>query len=421
MKTLFRFALVLMLAGCSIADHRGSGPDPELVQKPIIGGEETDGDPAVVAVTAHRPGESQSHLCTGTLIAPTWVLTAASCLDPRIAGAGLEYTVVFHPQVRGAPSETRWPVKRVVWNTAFDPNNLSAGNDIGLLELANPAPSHISPIPYLKSTLPGSHQGGTIRLVGYGLSNGFDSSGESAGIKRTVEVTLNTIGPETLAVGTFGQTSCAGDSGGPGMVKIDGEETVVGVSSYGFIFCLTEAHYTRVDRHTDWIAEYVDEPACTPQCQGKSCGPDGCGGICGTCSDDSTCSLDGQCVARPNPGCPEEAEPNETPADANALCAGGSILGSISTSTDEDWFVFTIPRKTTYTVLVDNVSANYAVTLYAKTTKTGNLMTVGEAKLAGRVLVISGQTQTAGAYYARVRGVAGHSSADQYGVYLVTH
>ena len=34
--------------------------------------------------------------------------------------------------------------------------------------------------------------------------------------------------------------------------------------------------------------------ACAPQCDGKSCGPDGCGGTCGTCSASKTC-LDGVC------------------------------------------------------------------------------------------------------------------------------
>jgi hypothetical protein len=35
---------------------------------------------------------------------------------------------------------------------------------------------------------------------------------------------------------------------------------------------------------------------CTPQCDGRSCGADGCGGTCGTCDPDATCSFDGQCV-----------------------------------------------------------------------------------------------------------------------------
>ncbi len=35
---------------------------------------------------------------------------------------------------------------------------------------------------------------------------------------------------------------------------------------------------------------------CEPACDGKTCGDDGCGGSCGTCEVDSTCSDVGQCV-----------------------------------------------------------------------------------------------------------------------------
>ena len=36
-------------------------------------------------------------------------------------------------------------------------------------------------------------------------------------------------------------------------------------------------------------------PACTPNCQGKQCGDDGCGGSCGDCPNGSPCLVDGFC------------------------------------------------------------------------------------------------------------------------------
>ncbi|MGC4113702.1 MAG: NBR1-Ig-like domain-containing protein [Myxococcales bacterium] len=39
------------------------------------------------------------------------------------------------------------------------------------------------------------------------------------------------------------------------------------------------------------------ESACTKQCTGKDCGPDGCGGQCGTCSSGMSCGQDGKCAA----------------------------------------------------------------------------------------------------------------------------
>ena len=38
---------------------------------------------------------------------------------------------------------------------------------------------------------------------------------------------------------------------------------------------------------------------CKPACEGKACGPDGCGGTCGTCGADQVCDAAGQCVADP--------------------------------------------------------------------------------------------------------------------------
>ena len=38
---------------------------------------------------------------------------------------------------------------------------------------------------------------------------------------------------------------------------------------------------------------------CTPQCEGKSCGSDGCGGLCGSCASFETCSEAGLCECEP--------------------------------------------------------------------------------------------------------------------------
>ena len=38
------------------------------------------------------------------------------------------------------------------------------------------------------------------------------------------------------------------------------------------------------------------EPECIADCEGKACGPDGCGGLCGICVSDYQCNEDQQCV-----------------------------------------------------------------------------------------------------------------------------
>lgn len=48
--------------------------------------------------------------------------------------------------------------------------------------------------------------------------------------------------------------------------------------------------------------EDTSPTACLPQCAGKSCGSDGCGGSCGECTDKQQCQV-GKCVTKPNLGC----------------------------------------------------------------------------------------------------------------------
>lgn len=55
---------------------------------------------------------------------------------------------------------------------------------------------------------------------------------------------------------------------------------------------------------------------CVPQCSGKACGEDGCGGTCGTCAEGSSCTAEGQCVAVCQPNC------------ANKACGGDGCGGS---------------------------------------------------------------------------------------------
>ena len=58
---------------------------------------------------------------------------------------------------------------------------------------------------------------------------------------------------------------------------------------------------------------------CQPQCAGKQCGPNGCGGQCGTCSTGKYCNSSGQCVTSCTPNC------------TNKQCGGNGCGGSCGT------------------------------------------------------------------------------------------
>lgn len=62
-----------------------------------------------------------------------------------------------------------------------------------------------------------------------------------------------------------------------------------------------------------------DQAVCAPDCAGKECGSDGCGGYCGSCPDGSGCNGAGQC---------EELQSCEL---AHAIVCGGKVDGNTET------------------------------------------------------------------------------------------
>jgi hypothetical protein len=56
--------------------------------------------------------------------------------------------------------------------------------------------------------------------------------------------------------------------------------------------------------------------ACVPACTGKKCGSDGCGGTCGTCTSTQTCNTSGQCAENCGNGVKDPGEDCDVPPNA---------------------------------------------------------------------------------------------------------
>ncbi len=63
--------------------------------------------------------------------------------------------------------------------------------------------------------------------------------------------------------------------------------------------------------------------SCTPNCSGKACGSDGCGGSCGTCASGYSCNTSGQCVASCVPSCSGKACGSDGCGGSCGTCASG--------------------------------------------------------------------------------------------------
>ena len=260
----------------------------------ITMGTPDSGDPAVVAVMQHG-----GVFCSGTLIAPRVVLTAAHC----IAGAdGVALGERPVQSVRGILDRRIHP--------QFDLPTLS--NDVGLLLLDQPVDAPAAP---LLGAMDASFVGRAIRLVGYGeLVGGMPELAQ----KRQGAAVIGSVGADTFSFAPSPSQTCAGDSGGPAFLTVDGTEFLAGVTSHGDARCAVLATDARVDRAAGFIRSYLLATAersasvgarCLypQQCAAGACvvPDDGGFGYCSTrcpCPASMTCSS-GQCIYwTPSPG-----------------------------------------------------------------------------------------------------------------------
>jgi V8-like Glu-specific endopeptidase len=217
-----------LAAGC--LPPSGSASDSSSAS--ISDGELDPGHPLVGRVSTGPTGK-----CSGTLIGPHTVLTAAHCL--RVAG----WTVRF--DLDGVER----PVVRATYPKEYD---LSAtvthadAPDLGLLTLG----ADVEGIVPARLAREASAAGDLLTVVGYGL----DSAGE-LGKKRVSLHGIDEVYPYRYLfhVGDGSGLPCSGDSGGPSFSTRAGEQDlIVGVHSGGGS-CNVDASDMRVDVFAAWI------------------------------------------------------------------------------------------------------------------------------------------------------------------------
>lgn len=257
----------------------------------IVNGEVEEGFPAVVSLGVSA-GEWSFSMCTGSVITPRVVLTAAHCgadfpleLVVEIGDAIFGTDIMAPDHVLGFEDMAIHPDYEPL---VSGPVATDLGeNDVAVLILAEDAP--VPPLRLYTGTLSEDDLGRALKSVGYGLTG--QSASDGSGVKHSVDLVLDELTDmyvvaEASSAPTNG-TICSGDSGGPQLMQLEegGQWHQVAVHSWGDNGCATTGGSTRVDVTLDWILERVqaqhgtddlceingnyDDGVCDTWCQGE--------------------------------------------------------------------------------------------------------------------------------------------------------
>jgi hypothetical protein len=261
------FFLALTYVAIAPAACDAPAPAPAFCSLPLtsalINGNDVPSSPipaaAQAAIGALRKPSGEL-VCTGTLIADRWILTARHCVDASTFDG-----LVFH--------------------TARDLTELTAtvaeyyphpALDVMLLRIPPGAPLSalaLQPIPLWDPSEPADWSGATLTLAG--LGNEADGSD---GRLQFLDEPVVEVDADTIVVdGGSEHGACAGDSGGPLLTPSSAEATrLVGVLSAGNATCRGRDRYVASAAFARWITETQD-----------AAGRDPCAGVPaeGTCEN----------------------------------------------------------------------------------------------------------------------------------------
>lgn len=276
------FALLPLIQSC---DSSSLQQDSKIVSANLINGSAIEAnDPAAKFTILLR---SNSSYCTGSLIAPNIVLTAAHCFNKSEPGS---VVAVQRAQANSSVSKdikVRHIFRHPKWKFG---NDINEAGDVALLELERPVNSTYKPIALYDGPLPSNYESFPLEAYGYSLytenssidltdyfkditrdsyTSGSPSNKLNGKLLTATDSPYNTENHFIFAEQLTGGM-CSGDSGGPMVVNINGERIQIGVfnsmvsTKGGDIDCSSYSIAAYLQPYLEWINKTLRENKLAP-------------------------------------------------------------------------------------------------------------------------------------------------------------